>query len=313
MIETLAYNKLPCHELSEEGLSESLYIKQKIFWKRGKRILHAQTLSCYSKEAMEDPMDHLNIVEEPIQERGTTPSVLPKKLFPEQVELNVGGKLYNTTVSTLTRLPNNLIEKMFTGQTPISKDGNGRFFIDRDGEIFAHVLNFLRTKSLTLQDNFNDMDALMQEAEFYEINDLKRLIQSHAATTRRLKIWKATSGHISLHVRANFAIKVGRNAQQADHPFRKIQRIFVCGKVSLCQEVFEADLNETRESLPSTSRYTSRFFLRHTQLEKAFDQLKERGFRLINGDGDGVSSTRPKKPGNAGEDWSHFNIFVFFR
>jgi hypothetical protein len=263
---------------------------------------------------MESHKDQSDIAEEPrgVHE-GETSSVLPKKLFPEQVELNVGGKLYNTTVSTLTRLPNNLIEKMFTGQIPTTKDAKGRYFIDRDGEIFAYVLDFLRTKSLTLHDNFNDMDSLMQEADYYHINDLKRLIQSHAATTRRLKIWKATSGHISLHVRGNFAIKVGRNAQQADHPFRKIQRIFVCGKVSLCQEVFEADLNETRESLSSASRYTSRFFLRHNQLGKAFDQLKERKFRLINGDGDGVSAPRPRKPSRVEEDWSHFTIFVFFR
>ena len=257
--------------------------------------------------------DQSDSAEEPrgVHERESASSVLPKKLFPEQVELNVGGKLYSTTVTTLTRLPNNLIEKMFTGQSPITKDSQGRCFIDRDGEIFAHVLNFLRTKSLTLRDNFSDMESLMQEAEYYQINDLKRLIQSHAATTRRLKVWKATSGHISLHVRANFALKVGRNAQQVEHPFRKIQRIFVCGKVSLCQEVFEADLNETRESLPSTSRYTNRFFLRHNHLERAFDQLREHGFRLINGDGDGVPA--PYSKNQPEEDWGHFTIFIFSR
>lgn len=239
-------------------------------------------------------------------------SVLPKKLFPEHIELNVGGKLYNTTVTTLTRLPNNLIERMFTGQSAMSKDSKGRYFIDRDGEIFGHVLNFLRTRTLTLREDFEDLDGLMQEAEYYELNDLKRLIQSHAMSKRRLRVWKPTSGHISLHVRANFAITVGRNAQ-VEHPFRKIQRIFVCGKVSLCQEVFEKDLNETRESLPNTSRYTNRLFLRHTQLEKAFDQLRSHGFRLINGDGDGVGAPfSSRKPSMEG-DWSHFSIFIFFR
>lgn len=234
-------------------------------------------------------------------------------LFPERVALNVGGKLFDTTVATLTRLPNNLLEMMFTGQLPIPKDANGRFFIDRDGETFAHVLNFLRTRTLALGDGFRDLDALMQEAEYYQISDLKRLIQSHAVSVRRSKTWKPASGHISLHARANFALTAGRNAAQVEHPFRKIQRIFVCGKASLCQEVFEKDLNETRESNQNPSRYCNRFYLRHSQLEKAFDRLREHDFRLINSDGDGVGAPFSSMQSRMEGDWSHFSIFVFFR
>lgn len=233
--------------------------------------------------------------------------------FPDHIELNVGGKLFDTTVATLTRLPNNLLEMMFTGRSPVPKDANGRFFIDRDGETFAHVLNFLRTRTLAFGDEFRDLDALMREAEYYQIGDLRRLVQSHAVSVRRSKTWKPASGHISMHARANFAMTAGRNAAQVEHPFRKVQRIFVCGKVSLCQEVFEKDLNETRESNTNTARYSSRFYLRHNQLEKAFDKLREHGFRLINSDGDGVGApVSSRQPGMEG-DWSHFSIFVFFR
>lgn len=252
------------------------------------------------------------------EEPRTTPRrheslVLPRKLFPEHIELNVGGKLYDTTVTTLTRFPNNLIGKMFTGQVPISKDAKGRYFIDRDGEMFSHILNFLRTRTLELRDDFENADSLLQEAEYYRMDDLKRLIQSHAASTRRLKERKPASGHISLHVRANFAITVGRNAAQVEHPFRKIHRIFVCGKVSLCQEVFDKDLNETRESHPDQYRYTNRLFLRHSQLEKAFAQLRDHGFRLINSNGDGVGAPFSSRQQRMKGDWSHFSIFVFFR
>lgn len=232
-------------------------------------------------------------------------------LFPEHVELNVGGKFFETTVKTLTRTPNNLLEMMFTGRSPISKDANGRYFIDRDGEMFVHILNFLRTRTLTLKDDFQGYDPLIQEAEYYQLGDLRRLLQSHAAAVRRSKSWKPASGHISLHVRANFATTAGRNVQ-VEHPFRRIQRIFVCGKASLCQEVFEQDLNETRESHPNTSRYSNRFFLRHTQLEKAFDKLRDHDFCLINGDGDGAGAQFSSQPRMEG-DWSHFSIFVFFR
>lgn len=64
--------------------------------------------------------------------------------------------------------------------------------------------------------------------------------------------------------------------------FRKISRILVCGRVHLCREVFGETLNESRDpDHGQTDRYTSRFFLKHTFLEQAFDMLSEASFYMV--------------------------------
>ncbi len=68
----------------------------------------------------------------------------------------------------------------------------------------------------------------------------------------------------------------------ADVKFRKISRILICGRVHLCREVFGETLNESRDpDHGQTDRYTSRFFLKHTFLEQAFDMLTEASFIMV--------------------------------
>lgn len=43
------------------------------------------------------------------------------------------------------------------------------YFIDRDGNMFRHILNFLRTTRLTLPDDFTEIELLQQEVEFFEL------------------------------------------------------------------------------------------------------------------------------------------------
>ena len=48
------------------------------------------------------------------------------------------------------------------------------YFIDRDGKMFRHVLNFLRTNSLAIPDHFEELELLYEEVRFYEIQPLAR-------------------------------------------------------------------------------------------------------------------------------------------
>ncbi|XP_077996377.1 uncharacterized protein LOC144449677 [Glandiceps talaboti] len=88
------------------------------------------------------------------------------------VYLNVGGKLYTTSRSTLTRYPDSMLGAMFGGDFATQADSEGNVVIDRDGEMFRHVLNFLRTGNLRLPNEFDELDLLEDEADFYQIPDL---------------------------------------------------------------------------------------------------------------------------------------------
>lgn len=93
------------------------------------------------------------------------------------VVLNVGGALYTTTKSTLCRFSDSMLGAMFSGGMSTTTDTNGHYFIDRDGEVFRHVLNFLRSTRLSLPVDFNELDLLSTEADFYQIQPLISAIQ----------------------------------------------------------------------------------------------------------------------------------------
>ncbi|XP_072030476.1 BTB/POZ domain-containing protein KCTD6-like [Amphiura filiformis] len=89
------------------------------------------------------------------------------------VSLNVGGRIYTTTSTTLQRY-NSKFSRMFGpgGLHGSMHDDHGNCFIDRDGDVFRHILNFLRTSELVLPDDFKELDLLEREAKFYQIKEL---------------------------------------------------------------------------------------------------------------------------------------------
>ncbi|XP_038052314.1 BTB/POZ domain-containing protein KCTD19-like [Patiria miniata] len=87
--------------------------------------------------------------------------------------LNVGGSLYTTKMSTLTRYPDSKLAAMFSGgHDPSVRGASETYVIDRDGPIFRHVLNFLRQGKLILPEDFKERDLLASEADFFQIPDL---------------------------------------------------------------------------------------------------------------------------------------------
>ncbi|KAL9538235.1 hypothetical protein MBANPS3_011088 [Mucor bainieri] len=71
----------------------------------------------------------------------TNREYLPKS---EKVRLNVGGNMFETSLSTLRRDTNSLLATMFSGRHLISAESDGSYFIDRDPSHFRLVLNYLR-------------------------------------------------------------------------------------------------------------------------------------------------------------------------
>ncbi|XP_043461379.1 BTB/POZ domain-containing protein KCTD16 [Leptopilina heterotoma] len=250
--------------------------------------------------------------------------------IPSIVELNVGGVFYTTTLSTLTSEIDSNLAAIFTEKLKLKKDAKGKYFLDRDGVLFRYVLDFLRNQALVLPEGFRERDRLLQEADFYGLERLKKAINEHddsgstvvaATTTTTAAAATATSlvsskrGYITIGYRGSFAF--GRDGL-ADVKFRKISRILVCGRVQLCRDVFGETLNESRDPDHGVSdRYTSRFFLKHSYIEQAFDMLQEQGFKLVASCGSGTAggSAEQLKPGVDLEEnrWNHYNEFAFVR
>eukprot|EP00994_Dinema_validum_P009706 NODE_983_length_1185_cov_74.101232_g743_i0.p1 GENE.NODE_983_length_1185_cov_74.101232_g743_i0~~NODE_983_length_1185_cov_74.101232_g743_i0.p1 ORF type:complete len:376 (-),score=105.37 NODE_983_length_1185_cov_74.101232_g743_i0:58-1125(-) len=104
-----------------------------------------------------------------------------------RVKLNVGGSQFETTTDTLTKDKGSMLETMFSGRFSLQTDAEGVAFIDRDGDVFAEILQYLRNGTLELPDSQEGRLRLMREADYYCLKDLIQQIKDANA------LWWATS------------------------------------------------------------------------------------------------------------------------
>jgi hypothetical protein len=107
-----------------------------------------------------------------------------------EIDLNVGGQHFTTTLTTLTRFPDTMIGAMFSGRHDLKKNHAGAFFIDRDGRHFHQILNFLRSPE-TYQLNMET--DLKGEADFYGLGDL--MFSVAPLTLAQPRFVKSEQGH----------------------------------------------------------------------------------------------------------------------
>jgi BTB/POZ domain len=68
------------------------------------------------------------------------------------------------------RYPESRLAKLFNGSIPIVLDSlKQHYFIDRDGNMFRHILNFMRNAKLLIAEDFSDLELLLEEAKYFEI------------------------------------------------------------------------------------------------------------------------------------------------
>lgn len=93
------------------------------------------------------------------------------------IELNVGGTVYCSTSKTLLSEPESIFDSILN-ESPLVKDSNNKIFIDRDGQIFRFILDFLRNKNKFFQPETNsDKIRLKNEAEYYKLANLIKLLE----------------------------------------------------------------------------------------------------------------------------------------
>ncbi|KAH7676057.1 potassium channel tetramerization domain containing 5-like protein, partial [Aphelenchoides avenae] len=94
------------------------------------------------------------------------------------IQLNIGGKVFETTRKTLCRDPESFLARLDGDDSalPRRKDKKGAYVIDREPENFAVILHYLRTGFLKVPDGVT-REELVEEAEFYNLVALVKLIE----------------------------------------------------------------------------------------------------------------------------------------
>ena len=97
------------------------------------------------------------------------------------VEINVGGVLFTTTLTTLCSQPGSLLASIFDPCSQFNKctDDQGRPFLDADGAIFTYVLDYLRTNRVMClpRDEPQTLAKLFSTADFFGLEHFKEQVR----------------------------------------------------------------------------------------------------------------------------------------
>jgi hypothetical protein len=89
-----------------------------------------------------------------------------------RVELNIGGYRFETSVQALRRVPHTFFDAYFSGRYAQDVCDDGSIFVDRDGEHFGHVLEYMRDGDVSVaapgaRPSVSLLRALKREFGFY--------------------------------------------------------------------------------------------------------------------------------------------------
>lgn len=102
------------------------------------------------------------------------------------VKLNVGGTYFLTTKTTLSRDQNSFLYRLVQEDSDLisDRDDTGAYLIDRDPTYFSPVLNYLRHGKLVINNDIAE-EGVLEEAEFYNITELIRLVKERICSRDR--------------------------------------------------------------------------------------------------------------------------------
>jgi hypothetical protein len=89
-----------------------------------------------------------------------------------RVELNIGGYRFETSVQTLRRVPHTFFDAYFSGRYAQDVCSDGSIFVDRCGEHFGHILEYMRDGVVAVAEagahpSVSLLRALKREFGFY--------------------------------------------------------------------------------------------------------------------------------------------------
>jgi hypothetical protein len=109
-----------------------------------------------------------------------------------KILLDVGGRRFSTTRTTLAAEPSSMLAAMFSGRHQLQKDEEGYYFIDRNGDCFGYILDWLRMRQLPPGLTVAQLHALKIEADYYQLEGLSNALRN--ASTFHGIVFRLTVG-----------------------------------------------------------------------------------------------------------------------
>lgn len=106
------------------------------------------------------------------------------------IKLNVGGTRYTTSLATLTAIPEAYFSSLFSGDWQQVLTAEGEVFLDRDGERFKIILEYLRAardqQAFLVPRNLErrELASLAAEAQYFGLVALQESLQAAADVTK---------------------------------------------------------------------------------------------------------------------------------
>jgi len=94
----------------------------------------------------------------------------------EWITLNVCGRMFTTTRSTVTKDPDSMLLKMFGSDWNSKQDSRDAYLLDRSPKYFSVILEYLRSGQLIVPESINP-EGVLQEAIFFNISSLLEPLQ----------------------------------------------------------------------------------------------------------------------------------------
>ena len=220
------------------------------------------------------------------------------------VTLNVGGNVFVTTNHILSREKVSLLADI--EKKDFLRDCNNHIFIDRNGDLFEHILNYLKTGILDVPKNFNEYNQLRIEAIYFRLSRLVSIIDKHF---KKLSSRNVRGAYITLTSHANYTIK---RREQAETVFNRVASITIAGHVRTCKSVFGDSLSMDRDSNTEYDRYSCRMLLKDLNLVSSFNILQHHNYILKTSETIGAQGhSNTHNPSNDQNKWIHTTIYVF--
>ncbi|XP_078353561.1 uncharacterized protein LOC144638226 [Oculina patagonica] len=177
--------ELSLFELASAKLSDAEKVVTKAGDSLKQELADAQNLMAEAHGLLKQDLNNAKQEKSAIEEMTKT---LNQVHFASTVKLNVGGKIYKTTLDTLRKDPDSMLCAMFSGRFDLKADEeDGAYFIDRDAELFRYILNYLRNGELPPCNDDRLKVELLLEAKFYQVQGIINQLEEETSMSPLLQ------------------------------------------------------------------------------------------------------------------------------